>query len=152
MNTDVIIDIDPAYIGPGTWVTLHTLAFHATSDSKKEQFRETLDLIIKNFMCQICREHALQYLQDHDIRAYDDATLGYFIYIWKFHNTVNRRLGKMEMDFETALAIYSNNYTNICKHCTVEEEPTSPRTKPVYQSVKKDLSSSTSGQFVPRFM
>ena len=108
---------DPKYIGPGTWSALHTMA----SNSKDPKvFFEQLRIIVDNFKCMDCRKHAQEYLQEHPFDMYftmkdsKGRLIGPARYMWEFHNTVNRRLGKPLLDWETAWNLYSQPDFGIC--------------------------------------
>lgn len=111
-----VINMDPKYIGPGVWFSLHLLALNSNTDQSKEYFRNYLGSVIKNFWCHKCRVHATRYVTNNPIEDFDGLTHGYFTYTWKFHNDVNKRLGKKLMDWQTAFDLYTNKLKGVCTH------------------------------------
>ena len=110
---------DPKYTGPGTWFALHTLA---SNSANAQAFFKDMQIIINNFKCGDCRNHAQQYIKDHPFNIYlnmkdENGTLiGPAKYMWEFHNTVNSRFNppKPLMDWKTCWATYSQPDTELC--------------------------------------
>ena len=126
---------DPAYIGPGTWHTLQTMAFHARSKKDQLGFIKQMKLICNYFPCEKCRGHCKEYIKNHPLEEYLGATieqpnigadmaLGMFIWVWKFHNSVNNRIGKNIMSWEQAFQLYANTneQKSDCSKCSGKEE------------------------------
>lgn len=103
---------DPTFIGPGIWFEIHSKTFRAnTRNLQIEVIREIKD-IINNFPCENCKAHAQQYLKNHPPEEYidiyvDNMNLGLFVYCWRFHNSVNARLNKPIMSWDTAFDLYN---------------------------------------------
>lgn len=110
----------PEIWGCGTWFCLHTLAVHATTPEKIDEFIENLKIIISNLRCLKCKEHASAYVAEHPLEPYKDLRdknnkiIGMQKYIWQFHNNVNTRLQKPLVDWETAYAMYNTIDVGIC--------------------------------------
>jgi Erv1 / Alr family len=112
---------NPKYIGPGMWVSIHTLAKGATTYEKKKAFVDYMNTLRASFPCPECRKHLSAYLDSHPFDAYwslrDPATqedTGMFRYSVDFHNAVNVRLKKPIMDWETARALYYESDNAVC--------------------------------------
>lgn len=106
----------------GIWFCIHILSLRAKTIESMRNFVNELVYILGKIQCDNCRNHALNYIKTNPIEKYfklrdsrSGILIGMFYYTWEFHNSVNRRLGKKEMDFYTALQIYSSAET--CKDC-----------------------------------
>ncbi len=106
---------DPTYIGPGKWNDIHQLAFDARTLTTQKEFIQFMNNVADKFPCDKCRKHCKEYMLNHPIKDYigikvviENKTyaLGMFVWSWKFHNSVNARLNKPLMRFETAYNIY----------------------------------------------
>ena len=105
---------DPASFGPGVWFTIHVRSLSAKDDASKKEFAAMVKDIIEHIKCQDCHDHAIAYIKKNPIERYfgikDEKTaaqIGCFKWTWIFHNSVNKRIGKKELDFKTALMIYA---------------------------------------------
>jgi hypothetical protein len=123
---------DPKSFGPGIWFTLHTTSLTAVDTESKKAFAAMVKSIIHGIKCEECHGHATAYLEKNPIEKFfnikDDKTsaeIGCFKWTWIFHNAVNRRLQKKEIDFQTALMMYAKKET--CKDCT--SKPKSDRSE-----------------------
>lgn len=119
-------DLNPVVIGPGYWDVIHRLSFNAYDTTSQKNFIKVLYEICSFFPCPICKTHFKKYLDENDVYFYVDKTFfvgdrkktnSLFIYTWKFHNSVNARLNKPLLDFESAYFLYENNKncSNSCK-------------------------------------
>lgn len=112
--TDHKVDISVVE-GPGTWRVIHTQAIRAKTSEKKKAFNELMNDISHDFGCIKCRSHAQTYISQNPISDYYNVIndkgedIGMFKWSWVFHNTVNKRLGKSIIDFDTAYSLYTNN-------------------------------------------
>lgn len=103
---------DPAYIGSGYWIYLHSKSMRATTKNLQlEMIRDIRD-ICDNFPCHTCREHAQAYLKLHPPEEYlgvqvDGMNIGIFVWVWLFHNSVNARINKPIMSWDTAFDLYN---------------------------------------------
>jgi hypothetical protein len=114
---------DPNYMGPGTWDLLHRLAFKAKTSKLEKEFIDTMKEACYGFNCLQCREHCTDYIKNNPLEEYTDSfiiidnkkmKLGLFIWTWKFHNSVNARLGKPIMSWDTAYNLYSGSENLVC--------------------------------------
>lgn len=111
----------------GIWFCIHILSLRAKTLEAMRKFAEELRFIIDKIKCDNCRTHGLEYMKNNPIEKYfklrdsrSGASIGPFYYTWEFHNSVNRRIGKKEMDFYTALQLYSS--ADICKDCGIDKD------------------------------
>lgn len=87
------------------WKIIHTEAKHATTEEKKLEFYRYIKYLSTNFPCQKCRRHIKTYLVDNILpRTYDNKEI--YLWAWKFHNSVNRRLRKPIMSLDDVLKMY----------------------------------------------
>ena len=98
-------------VGPGVWLILH---FKSLSSSP-EEFKKFTDEVKKMFPCEICIRHLEIFCKNHPFDNYKGITnreghdIGMFQWTWMLHNSVNIRLGKPRMDFDTAYNMYKNH-------------------------------------------
>lgn len=122
-SREPVINVDPKYFGPGIWWCLHQNSLRAITTETKLEFRRFLNDIVTKIWCKKCRFHATKYINENPIEEYDQLAYGYFTYVWNFHNIVNKRLGKPEMNWQTAYKLYTNQFQNVCQHgCNDHEE------------------------------
>lgn len=108
---------DPRYIGPGYWTLIHKRAYDANTIDKQVEFVKLVKDACYTFPCENCRGHCTEYIKEFDpslhigkttIDEYGQEQMwGMFIWAWQFHNAVNKRLGKPQMEFLTALDLHS---------------------------------------------
>lgn len=111
---------DPSSVGPGEWFLIHVLARRARNIPGKIYFRDFMDVLTEEIKCEMCREHLRDYLARHPLSEYEDREEGYFVWSVKFHNAVNKRLGKPEMSLRRAKALYRaplDSTGDSGKHC-----------------------------------
>lgn len=107
---------DPKIVGPGKWDIIHTEGFKAKTNESQRRFIELVEEICREFKCEVCHGHCTKYIKDHPPSNYIGKEfefegvkekLGMFVWSWEFHNSVNIRLGKPHMNYETAYYMYS---------------------------------------------
>jgi hypothetical protein len=80
--------------GTPTWYFLHTLVEKIDSNYYKIVHNSVTNIIVNllnNLPCPYCKDHSLQYIKKNNI--YKIKTREEMIeYLFKFHNTVNKRL------------------------------------------------------------
>ena len=110
------------------WYYMHKNAYNATTYQKKEEFERFLISLINDLPCNECKKHATKYVSEHPIRNFfnlrderSGAEIGVFKYTWIFHNDVNRRLKKSEVDWFTALSMYSSSGEG-CDNCGIQKK------------------------------
>ena len=103
-----------AYI---TWIFFHSFANKVNANFFKGHYINCCGLIsyiCNNLPCPVCKTHAIEYLRKNNI--YDCKTKEDLqTYLWKFHNEVNKMLGKPIYSFKD-LDIYNRSiFSNIVK-------------------------------------
>ncbi|MEM5804153.1 MAG: Erv1/Alr family FAD-linked sulfhydryl oxidase [Candidatus Aenigmatarchaeota archaeon] len=124
--------MDIQKLGPGIWYIIHFTALRAKTEEEKVKFRKFIHELAKDFPCLRCRKHFSQYISDFPLERYWSGNEGLFIWSWQFHNSVNRRLKKPEMDYEKAKRIYEGS--EVCEKCS-EEEITESVIETLYEPV-----------------
>jgi hypothetical protein len=136
---------NPKYIGPGIWVLFHKEAYAADTHEKQLQYIDLVHRTADTFNCHTCQVHFKEYLKEHPMEEYLDVSatingekklLGMFVWAWKFHNVVNKRLNKPIMSWVTAHTEYSGGSEAICsKECTDADTQAVFRGKPNITSI-----------------
>lgn len=96
--------------GSGRWQSIHVTAAWADTPDKFKFFCGWIRNQVENLPCEFCIKHAKAYLDANPPEKAIDA----FIWSWEFHNTVNRRLNKSEMEYSTAKQIYLYGNIKLC--------------------------------------
>lgn len=118
----------PEVSGPGQWISIHKYAIKCKTSQEKKEFCRYIRIICDGLGCLNCRGHCQEYINKNPPESSptittpkgDDVTM--FKYTWLFHNDVNRRIGKTQVDWETALNMYSDDNSFMCmSECGVEE-------------------------------
>lgn len=99
--------------GRGEWHSIHITAADATSSDKFKHFCSWIRNQIEYLPCDECTEHSKEYLKSNPPEKAPDA----FFWSWEFHNAVNRKLGKPEMEYNTAKHIYLERGMKNCDQC-----------------------------------
>ncbi len=100
----------------GIWICIHLTGADATTVEKADFYCSWLRMIVANLPCGDCRNHAAEYLSipGNEPEMAEDC----FIHSWRFHNAVNVRLKKPEMDYSTAAQIYlGGGVKSLCTTC-----------------------------------
>lgn len=117
-TTDFPDITNPKYVGPGVWLLIHQKAASVKTTKDQMDYIAFVHSVCENFPCKFCRGHCKEYIEEHPLEDYINVYIkenkrklyiGLFIWSWKFHNSVNQRLNKALMDWETAYAIYVEN-------------------------------------------
>ena len=140
-KTDYKDRTDPKYIGPGKWDSIHQLAWEAQTAEGKRIFKTFMINTCDKFPCSTCRTHCQEYIKNHPMEEYENVLvevgtervpLGLFVWAWKFHNTVNARLNKPQMAWDTAYNMYSGKEGLMCsKACLHAEDNVAATTKTI---------------------
>ncbi|SPN79940.1 Disulfide oxidoreductase [Cedratvirus Zaza IHUMI] len=121
----------PTYSGPGLWFIIHTSAKEAKTEEKKKNFVYIMDLISENHPCaDECRPHIKAYREKHPLKNFwnikdeNGEEVGLFLWTFNFHNEVNARIGKKQLDWQTAYHMYANPdvFTPCTSSCHEEED------------------------------
>lgn len=92
-----------------TWFLIHFIARNLPAKIPPEQ-----RIALKAFVvclryllpCSICRNHMNEYISGTEIDSYLLTRDSFFFWTWRFHNEVNKRLGKRVIPLEEASRIY----------------------------------------------
>jgi len=119
----------PDIFGPGLWYAIHTLAADVKDDPVKWKFFEYFMRLMQDTMkCQKCKTHFGNYLNTNSFEKYKRMKNGAYIYTNIFHNAVNERLGKSQVDLQESFTYFSaKNLTQEqeknCSSCNISNEP-----------------------------
>lgn len=92
-------------VGPGIWHVAHTFAAWAVTPEKRALFCTLMRTHIQpKLPCGECRGHAAAYIEANPPEKSPDP----LIWSWEFHNAVNKRLGKPEMEWDTCKKMYAD--------------------------------------------
>jgi len=134
-------------IEQGTWYTIHTMALHAKSHDQKMAFKVLLVTLGNHYRCKTCRDHISEYLQQNPIERYWNQEEGLYFWSWKFHNAVNRRLGKSEIDYHESIPMYRKDWmptAEPCPHCNLQDDTTTDYTSRSSRSSRTSTTDYTS--------
>ena len=105
------------------WFSIHILARHADTPERKSQFIDYMYLLSVEFPCGKCRSHIQEYLKNHPFDPFMNMVnekgedVGMFKWSWMFHNTVNLRLHKPFVDWDTAWEMFDTG-REVCTNCS----------------------------------
>lgn len=97
-------------IGPVLWKNIHENAGKCKTPEQKKKFIEYLFFLCQNFPCNVCKPHFTHYLKENCPSKNTDL----FFWSVEFHNNVNKRLGKPQMDIIDACKMYKYKPTMLC--------------------------------------
>jgi len=95
--------------GPATWTMLHCLVLKIKDDANNiEQLKTMISSICENLPCPYCASHARTILQKSNFSRIQDV-LSLRVFIFQFHNKVNEKLKKPQMEYSAHLERYKNS-------------------------------------------
>lgn len=103
---------------------IHTQAKDAVTDQLKRSFAHNMDALCNNFRCLTCKPHFREFIDTHKFVNYwniidsQQRDVGMFKWSWELHNAVNKRLGKLIVDFDQAYDYYTNPNLGVCSNCS----------------------------------
>ena len=103
--------------GPICWIFLHTIIEKIKDEyfnSKKKILIEIIQNVCNNLPCPICQKHASNYLKLNKIEKCNSRS-DLRMYMFNFHNIVNRRLNKKIENNETLEKYKSCNFKELIK-------------------------------------
>jgi len=103
--------------GPRAWYWLHVFAINYNG-TDKEKTLQRLVSFIRTLPCHTCREHGTEYLKQN--RPDMSSSETFQLWVWNFHNSVNKKLGKPFVTFDEYLQKYTDeicwsNWHSGCK-------------------------------------
>lgn len=89
---------DPRYIGPGKWDTFMIECAHARTKSLQQETVKFIRRQVENMRCE-CKDHAINYMKRNPPEnmigfVINNEQIGLLLWLWGFHNDVNKRLNK----------------------------------------------------------
>ena len=111
---------DPVTTGPGLWYLIHLTAHDANTPQRIKEYIPFLRKIVAKHPCGVCRHHGSKYLnmfppEKHINTKRDGKLTGMFFHSWMFHNTVNDRLDKKIMPYQTDWDIFDSLDEKVCQ-------------------------------------
>ena len=96
--------------GPKAWTLIHTIGL--LSKQKNDVYlsnrtKNFLQNIWKILPCANCRSDAKRYLDTHNVNIINDNNK-IFLFTFDFHNFVNKKTGKPNMDIQTFHKLYTD--------------------------------------------
>ena len=110
---------DPNVWGPSFWFTLHNGAARypiKASPICAERMKGFIMGMPVMIPCEKCQDHATAHIEQnyHRMNEIVSGREQLFNFFVSFHNYVNKRYGKPEMDYKTAYDLYTSS-TNVTK-------------------------------------
>lgn len=137
MSSDENKLANPEYIGPGKWEIIHIFARDAIDEPSKNLFVFVMTKIRDTFRCEKCKTHLTEYMRTHPFQPFwnikeNGIEVGMSKWAHLLHNTVNKRLGKPEWDWNKYYSIYYNPNSSVCSAACLEGLPggTTQESKP----------------------
>jgi hypothetical protein len=99
--------------GPMGWAWVHGAAIDYPLDPSPEEARATLRRVLSfaaHLPCGECRGHATEYIMKNPPNL--SNTYAFQSWVWRFHNSVNLRLGKRAITYAEYVAFYSREIEN----------------------------------------
>lgn len=123
LDEDQVIDIkklmiNQKYFGPGYWILMHTKAYKCKTLNDNQECLKFIYNVIDNITCSICKNHSNTYIKKNPPEEFLDYEIGIdgvdhyhgmFYYLFLFHNSVNKRIGKRVYTIEEIYKIYSKS-------------------------------------------
>jgi Erv1/Alr family protein len=145
----------PEICGPGLWLAIHMMAAHIRNNNDKNSFIHFMKTLAEKHPCPKCRKHMTQYLLEYPLENYYHIENGYLIYSVNFHNFVNQRLNKPQMELREAIVMYQGNMDTLCTvDCGSDDELEPMNQNPVelysFTPLQRTTNSTRSSGSVPR--
>lgn len=100
---------------------------HESHDLRaQEAFITSLRALVPQLPCPKCRPHLAGFLEAEPCpkpRAYEPEDYRFARYIWTLHNSVNARLHKPKVNFDTVVDYYVNNNQDALCAAQIGEPP-----------------------------
>lgn len=93
-------------LGNELWTMIHKKAIKADNYKRKKKFIKLIKNIHDSIECSECKGHMRKYIEEEPLINYLDFENGLFVWSWKFHNEVNKRLKKDLITYKDAYEIY----------------------------------------------
>ena len=102
--------ISPDVWGPKQWASLHYSASGYEDDPNtytRTMMKMRLQALPTEIPCTSCRSHCAQYINNSNLDKAVSSREELFNFYFNFHNAVNKRLQKPELDLQTVKHMYS---------------------------------------------
>ena len=93
----------------GVWRSIHVTGAWCDTPEKQIFYNGWIRVQIENLGCEDCVGHAKEYLEKNPPEDEDP-----FVHGWRFHNAVNERLGKPQMEYSTARDLFLGGGIKAC--------------------------------------
>lgn len=103
--------------GPSAWRFLHAISFafpDKPSLEDREAAKSLLQSLTRLLPCEDCKTHFAKNLANTNLDAVVQSKASFASWLVDFHNAVNMRLGKSNVDFETVAHEFEDVCTNSC--------------------------------------
>ena len=97
--------MNPNIWGSTLWIFLHLLTFEYHID-KKEDYKNFFKNLSNMLPCIDCQNEYKKYMTDEKIEYILQSKENCMKGIWKFHNSVNKRLNKKILEYDKFIEIY----------------------------------------------
>ena len=111
---DTTFPSSPKVFGPGIWFEFHTMATLSSTVETIDIYIDHVKSIIDRLPCMKCRRDSQEYFDNDNPSKYKETTNGMFYWSWKFHNTVNVKLGKPLLEWDTGISMYFGDDDGVC--------------------------------------
>ena len=112
---------DPLVHGPGGWMIIHILGYHAKTKEEHLSLCKTYRIIANNLPCPKCRRHALEFIKLNPPEgAVTNEETCMFRWSVDWHNYVNRINSKAIVDWKFVHKNYSLNAPTCNGDCNAE--------------------------------
>lgn len=106
--------------GPKGWRWLHIMAIEYPAEPTardKSRAAGRIQNFLRNLPCVLCRTHAKEYYKKYPPSFGSSHQLQ--CWVWRFHNSVNRRLGKPLLYYKDYLKLYMSElcWANWSQQC-----------------------------------
>ena len=105
--------MDPFVWGKHAWFFLHTITFTYPKKPTELDKRHMYDFFMKLqyiLPCDMCKKHYKEHLYNMPLAPHLESRNSLVLWFIRFHNTVNKSLGKKQLSAEEVMNIYNNHY------------------------------------------
>jgi hypothetical protein len=101
--------------GPITWNLIHTMVLKVKDTINSNQLSELKNIILRilhNLPCPYCTSHAISYIKQSNYKVINNIN-DLRIFIFQFHNAVNKRLNKPLITYEEHAQLYNKSINEV---------------------------------------
>lgn len=103
--------------GPATWKLLHTMVLKINDNITYSQLIDLKNIILRilhNLPCPYCTSHALSYIGSSNYKSINNIN-DLRVFIFNFHNNVNKRLNKPIITYEEHVQLYNGTINIVAR-------------------------------------